>query len=59
MCGIETESSATMIEPEPSIEPASAIDSKLYGRSSSAGVKTGDDDPPAAPLGFSGIRPGS
>jgi hypothetical protein len=29
MCGIETRSSATMIEPEPSIEPASAIASKL------------------------------
>ena len=35
-----------MIEPEPSIEPASAIASKLYGRSSSASVSTGDDEPP-------------
>ena len=45
-CGIETVSSATMIEPEPSIEPASAIASKVYGRSSSSSVSTGDEEPP-------------
>ena len=35
-----------MIAPEPSIEPASAIASNVYGRSSSSAVNTGDDEPP-------------
>jgi hypothetical protein len=46
MWGIETLSSATMMEPEPSIEPASAIASNEYGRSRFSGVSTGDEDPP-------------
>ncbi len=35
-----------MIDPDPSIEPASASASKLYGRSSSAEVRTGAEEPP-------------
>src|SRR4051812_45691495 len=35
-----------MIAPEPSIEPALAIDSKSYGRSRSRSSRTGADAPP-------------
>ena len=35
-----------MIAPEPSIEPASAMSSNVYGRSSASAVSTGADEPP-------------
>jgi len=42
----EFESSTTMTAPEPSIEPAFAIESKSKGRSRCSFVRTGEEEPP-------------
>ena len=43
---MQQRSSITITAPEPSIEPAFAIESKSYGRSRSSAVRTGELDPP-------------
>ena len=43
---MQQRSSMTMTAPEPSIDPAFAIESKSSGVSTSSAVRTGTDEPP-------------